>query len=64
MEYLERIILSIYFPQLHSPNNSRFESFFESIKQQENHLSKKLKPLISTKFIQKKLQEMRIKGQV
>ena len=64
MSNLERSILSLYYPQFHSPNNSRFESFFESIKQQENHLSKKLKPLISTKFIQKKLLEMKIKEQV
>ena len=41
MSNLERSILSLYYPQFHSPNNSRFESFFISIIQQENLLSKK-----------------------
>ena len=55
MAYLERIILSIYFPQFHSPSNSRFESFFVSIKKQENQLSKKFKPLFSTKIYPEKI---------
>ena len=36
----ERILLLIYFPQFHSPNNSRFESFFESSKEKKKHLNK------------------------
>ena len=37
MGYLEQILLQIYFPQFHSPNKSRFESFFMSIKKKDNH---------------------------
>ena len=53
MSYLERLILSIYFPEFHSPNSSRFEKFFKSIIQQENPLSKK--PLISKKIHPEKI---------
>ena len=40
MSILERIIISIYFPQFNSPNCSRFESFFVSILKKENPLNK------------------------
>jgi len=36
MEYTERILLLLYFPQFQSPNNSRFQSFFASMKKAEN----------------------------
>ena len=36
MEYTERILLLLYFPQFHSPNNSRFQSLFDSMKRTEN----------------------------
>ena len=36
MEYTERIVLLLYFPQFHSPNNSRFHSLFASMKKDEN----------------------------
>jgi len=44
MGYLEQILLQIYFPQFHSPNKSRFESFFVSkIKtENENPLNKNI----------------------
>ena len=32
---VERILISLYFPQFQSPNNSRFESFFLSLKKKE-----------------------------
>ena len=40
MSITERIIISMYFPQFHSPNCSRFESFFVSILKKENPLNK------------------------
>jgi len=40
MSILERIIISIYFPQFNSPNCSRFESFFVSLLKKENPLNK------------------------
>ena len=40
MSILERIIISIYFPQFSSPNCSRFESFFVSLLKKENPLNK------------------------
>lgn len=40
MSFLERILLLIYYPQFHSPNESRFESFFVSILKKENPLNK------------------------
>ena len=40
MEYLERILLLIYFPQFHSPHNSRFESLFQTLKDKEKHFKK------------------------
>jgi len=36
MEYTERILLLLYFPQFQSPNNSRFQSLFASMKKAEN----------------------------
>lgn len=45
MEFLERILLLIYFPQFHSPNNSRFESFFIAAKEKEKYLTKNKKKL-------------------
>jgi hypothetical protein len=36
MEYTERILLLLYFPQFNSPNNSRFQSLFDSMKRTEN----------------------------
>ena len=36
MEYTERILLLLYFPQFQSPNNSRFQSLFASMKKTEN----------------------------
>ena len=41
----ERILISIYFPQFQRPNNSRFESFFLSLKkkEKENPFNKKTK---------------------
>jgi len=40
MGFLERILLSLYFPQFKSPLNSRFESLFVSIIKMENPLNK------------------------
>ena len=40
MNIIERIIISIYFPQFKSPICSRFESFFVSIAKRENPLNK------------------------
>jgi len=40
MSFLERILLSLYFPQFKSPLNSRFETLFISIKKMENPLNK------------------------
>jgi hypothetical protein len=36
MGLYEKIILSLYYPQFYSPNNSRFESFFNSLEKKEN----------------------------
>ena len=36
MEYTERILLLLYFPQFNSPIDSRFESLFDSMKRTEN----------------------------
>ena len=40
MSFLERILLLIYYPQFHSPNESRFESFFVSILKNEKTINK------------------------
>ena len=40
MEFLERILLLIYFPQFRSPNNSRFESLFQTLKEKDIHFKK------------------------
>ena len=40
MGFLERILLSLYFPQFKSPLNSRFENLFVSIIKKENPLNK------------------------
>ena len=40
MSFLERILLSLYYPQFKSPINSRFETFFVSILKMENPLNK------------------------
>ena len=40
MKILDRILLSLYFPQFKSPLNSRFESLFMSIIKMENPLNK------------------------
>ena len=37
---MERILISLYFPQFKSPNFSRFESFFVSLLKKENPLNK------------------------
>ena len=37
MEYTERILLLLYFPQFNSPNNSRFQSLFDSMKRTEKN---------------------------
>ena len=42
MSILERILISIYFPQFKSPNCSRFESFFVSIIKKGNSLNKNI----------------------
>ena len=42
MSFLERIILSIYFPQFDCPTESRFNSLFISINRKENPLKRKL----------------------
>ena len=53
MGFYELIILSLYYPQFYSPVNSRFESFFHSLKKKEkkgnnsnlkNYKSKKIFP--------------------
>ena len=41
MGYIEQLLLLLYFPQFHSPNKSRFESFFISKIKNENSLNKK-----------------------
>jgi hypothetical protein len=41
MNTLERILLTLYFPQFKSPSTSRFESFFETISKNENSKHKK-----------------------
>ena len=53
MGYLEQILLQIYFPQFHSPNKSRFESFFVSkIKiENENPLNKNIYKSLSLSLI-------------
>ena len=43
MSFLERILLSIYFPQFDCPNESRFNSLFVSIIRKENSLKNKIK---------------------
>jgi RNA recognition motif-containing protein len=40
MGFLERILLSLYYPQFKSPLNSRFETLFVSIVKMENPLNK------------------------
>ena len=40
MSFLERILLLIYYPQFHSPNESRFESFFISNIKKEKTINK------------------------
>ena len=40
MGFLERILLSLYYPQFKSPLNSRFETFFVSIIKMKNPLNK------------------------
>ena len=40
MSFLERILLSLYYPQFKSPLNSRFETFFVSIIKMKNPLNK------------------------
>ena len=40
MKILDRILLSLYFPQFKSPLNSRFDSLFMSIIKMENPLNK------------------------
>lgn len=40
MGFLERILLSLYFPQFKSPLNSRFENLFVSIIKMENPLNR------------------------
>ena len=40
MSILERILISIYFPQFRSPNCSRFENLFISIVKKKNSLNK------------------------
>ena len=50
MGYSEQILLQIYFPQFHSPNKSRFESFFVSNIKSENE-----NPLNKNKNIYKSL---------
>ena len=42
MSFLDRILLSIYFPQFNCPKESRFNSFFMSINKKENSLKNKL----------------------
>ena len=41
MSNMERIFISLYFPQFRSANCSRFENFFVSIVKKENPLNKK-----------------------
>ena len=41
MNIIERILLTLYFPQFKSPNNSRFESLFEAIQKKESSNKKK-----------------------
>jgi RNA recognition motif-containing protein len=43
MSFLERILLSLYYPQFKSPLNSRFETLFVSIIKMENPLNKHIK---------------------
>jgi hypothetical protein len=42
MGLYEKIILSLYYPQFYSPNNSRFESFFNSLEKKENNSNLKI----------------------
>jgi hypothetical protein len=65
MGFYELIILSLYYPQFYSPINSRFESFFHSLKKKEKKIINSNKKLYkSKKYFLKRLQEMKIKGQV
>ena len=42
MGLYEKIILSLYYPQFYSPNNSRFESFFNSLEKKGNNSNVKI----------------------
>ena len=42
MNFYDKIILLLYFPQFHSPINSRFESLFVSLIKKKNCLNKKI----------------------
>ena len=51
MELYERIILSLYYPQFYSPINSRFESFFHSLKKKEKKENNSNKKVYKSKKI-------------
>ena len=51
MGYYELIILSLYYPQFYSPINSRFESFFHSLKKKEKKENNSNKKVYKSKKI-------------
>ena len=55
MSNLERILISIYFPQFRSPSCSRFENFFISIVKKKNPLNKNSKINVSKNIYPEKI---------
>ena len=55
MSNLERILISIYFPQFRSPSCSRFENFFISIVKKKNPLNKNNKINVSKNIYPEKI---------
>ena len=51
MGFYELILLSLYYPQFYSPINSRFESFFSSLKKKEKKIINSNKKVYKSKKI-------------
>ena len=51
MGFYELIILSLYYPHFYSPINSRFESFFHSLKKKEKKANNSNKKIFKSKKI-------------
>ena len=51
MGFYELILLSLYYPQFYSPINSRFESFFHSLKKKEKKIINSNKKVYKSKKI-------------